>query len=62
MSALCSANCGWCGACTAAWEREPEDDVEPEELSEEEQRAREQRDETFTRGVQSFFEKSAKAV
>jgi len=22
MSARCGPNCGWCGACTAAWERE----------------------------------------
>lgn len=29
MSARCSPLCGWCGACTAAWERE--DDERDEE-------------------------------
>ena len=27
MSALCGPNCGYCGRCDAAWERE-EDDIE----------------------------------
>lgn len=26
MPALCSAACGWCGMCTAAWERDDADD------------------------------------
>lgn len=29
MSAACGPLCGWCGACTAAWERD-DDDREPE--------------------------------
>lgn len=28
--AACSTACGYCGACTASWEREPEDDDDTE--------------------------------
>ncbi len=41
MPARCGENCGWCGACTAIWEREPEDDVEPD-LDEEDDAIRNQ--------------------
>lgn len=29
MSALCGPGCGYCGRCSAEWEREDEDDDNP---------------------------------
>lgn len=26
----CGPSCGWCGRCTAAWEREDDDEPEPD--------------------------------
>lgn len=54
MSAACTPACGWCGRCTAAWERES-DDVEPEV---EDQRRREQNDATYTAAVLTWFRKT----
>lgn len=33
MSALCGPGCGYCGRCTAAWEREEDDEPRVEPVS-----------------------------
>lgn len=49
MSAMCGPGCGFCGMCTALWEREPDDfederDDDPMDPYEEERAAREDYD------------------
>lgn len=56
MSAACGPGCGWCGRCSAAWERET-DDAETEL---EDQHRREQNDATYTAAVLTWFRKTDK--
>lgn len=53
MSARCGPGCAWCGRCSAAWERELDDETE-------DQRRREQNDATYTQAVLTWFRKTDK--
>jgi hypothetical protein len=61
MADCCSTACGFCGRCTAAWELEPDDDLEPQESDEDQQR-RENHEAAYLAAVHAWFAKSDKAV